>query len=255
MIQPTLLFATICSLLSACIFFAIGLSLTRRKVVSPDARLAWVLFIVWWYALAGSNLATAVLNLLGAFGLTDLSVFLTFTQVDVLATCLALFGLVYYLLYLFTGSRRILLPLTIFYIVYYILLVYYFNWCTPLSVSVGRWNVGLEYQRTQAGPFFLFVLTLLIFPEIIGSIAYFSLFFRVKDLTQKYRVALVSWSLIISLVSSFVASIAGVAELDWWQVASRLIGLAAALAMLLAYQPLGWIKLRWGISSIADEAA
>ena len=253
MIQPTLLLATLFSLLGAGVYYYIGRTLASRSVVAPDARLAWLLFIAWWYALAGTNLASAALNLLGAFGVTDLALFLTFTQIDLLATCVALFCLVYYLLYLFTGSRRILAPLIIFYIVFYSLLAYYYNWIDPAGVTVGRWEVGLVYQRPQTGPFFLVVLTLLILPEIIGSLAYFTLFYRVKDATQKYRVALVSGSILIAFLSSFMASLAGVAHLDWWQVASRLIGLAATLAILMAYQPVRWVKTRWGISSIGDE--
>ena len=253
MIQPTLLFGTFFALLGAGIYAYIGWLLGRRSVAASESRLAWVLFVVWWYALAGTNLAAGVLDLLGAFGVTDLALFLTFTQIDVLATCLALFGLVYYLLYLFTGSRRVLAPVMVFYICYYILLVYYYNWCTPSGVTVGRWSVGLVYERPQAGPFFLVMLSLLLLPQIVGSMAYFSLFYRVKDVTQKYRVALVSWSIIVAFLSSLLASIAGVAEADWWQVASRLIGLAATLLILSAYQPAKWIKTRWGISSVVDE--
>jgi hypothetical protein len=197
MISPTLFTGTIFSLFGAGLYFYIGRTLARRSAALPEARLAWTLFTVWWYALGCTNLADGVLNLLGAFGVTDFALFLTFTHLSVLATCLALFGLVYYLLYLFTGSRKILAPLMVFYIVYYVLLAYYYNWIVPLSVAVGRWSVGLVYQRPLAGPFFLFMLILLVFPEIIGSLAYFTLFYRVRDLTQKYRVALVSWSIIV----------------------------------------------------------
>ncbi len=42
---------------------------------------------------------------------------------------------------------------------------------------------------------------------------------------------------------------------EWWQIVSRLIGLGAALAILLAYEPVRWIKHRLGVASITDEAA
>src|SRR5688500_8466223 len=123
MIQPTLLFGAALSILSASIYFYVGRVLSRRHVASPDARLAWKLFVAWWYALATSTLIGAVLSLLGAFSIAGLPLFITFTQVNLLALCIGLCGLMYYLLYLFTGSRRLLLPLTLFYIAYYILLV------------------------------------------------------------------------------------------------------------------------------------
>jgi hypothetical protein len=255
MLQPTLIIGAIFSLASAGIYFYVGHSLSRRHVASQDARLAWNLFVVWWYALAGTTLAGAVLSLLGALSITDLPLFLTFTQLNLLAICIALHGLIYYLLYLFTGSRKVLAPLTIFYIAYYILLTYYINSREPVSVLVGKWNTTLAYQQSLTGPFFAVILILLVVPQIIGAAAYFTLYFRVKEATQKYRVAVVSWSIIIWFLSAFIASISGLSQYDWWQITSRLIGLSATLAILMAYRPIPWIKQRLGVASIAEESA
>ncbi|HSL29053.1 MAG TPA: hypothetical protein VK900_07635 [Anaerolineales bacterium] len=255
MIQPTLLFGAAMAILSAAIYFYVGRVLSRRRVASPDARLAWTLFVVWWYALACSTLSGALISLLGAFNLAGVALFVTFNHVNLLALCVALFGLMYYLLYLFTGSRRLLWPLAIFYILYYMSLIYFVQARVPIGVTVGRWNAGLEFQREPTGPLFLVLLLLLIFPQVIGSLAYFTLYFRVRTVTQKYRILLVSWSIIIWFSSAFLASIAGLSSQDWWQVTSRLIGLAAALAILLAYDPVPWIRRRLGVNSIAEEPA
>jgi hypothetical protein len=253
MIQPTLLFGAILSTVSAGIYYYVGRVLSRRRSASTDAHLAWVLFVVWWYALAATTLSSAILSLLGALGIAGLALFSTFTLVNLLATCVALYSLMFYLLYLFTGNRRLLGPLALSYIAYYILLVYYIQASNPTSVTVERWRATLEYQNQIRGPLFLIALLLLVFPQIIGSLAYFTLFFRVKTVTQKYRILLVSWSIIIWFLSAFLASISGLSQQDWWQIASRLISLSAALAILLAYQPPHWIKRRFGVTSIADE--
>jgi hypothetical protein len=250
--EPTLLFATIFSLTSAGIYFYVGHSLSRRRVISSEARLAWALFVVWWYALAVTSVLGGMLNLLGAMGLNSVPLFLTFTQINLLAICAALYGLIYYLVYLFTGNRKVLVPLTMAYIVYYALLMYYVNLSMPISVSVGRWSAALQYEHQPTGPFVTLILVLLVFPQIIGSLAYFTLFFRVKEATQKYRVALVSWSIIIWFLSAFIASIAGLSQYDWWQILSRLIGLGATLTILMAYQPINWIKNRLGVTAITE---
>lgn len=253
--QPTLLFGAIFSLAIGGIYYYVGRALSQRRVALPDSHLAWTLFVVWWYGLAGTTLAGGVLSLLGAFGATNLQVFVTITQVNLLAICVALYGLMYYLLYLFTGNRRLLTPLTVFYIVYYVLLVYWSQSSLPIGVTLGRWSATLKYQQQNTGPLFVIVLLLLVIPQIIGSLAYFTLYFRVKTATQKYRILLVSWSIIIWFLSAFLASISGLARQDWWQIISRLIGLGAALTILMAYQPLGWIKRRFGITSISEETA
>ena len=255
MIQPTLLFGAALASLSASIYYYVGRVLSRRRVASPDALLAWALFVVWWYALASSTLSGAVLSLLGALNLADLPLFITLTQVNLLATCIALYGLMYYLIYLFTGNRRLLVPLTLFYIGYYILLIYYVQSRIPVGVNMGRWNATLEYELPASGPLFLIVLLLLVLPQIIGSLAYFSLYFRVKTPTQKYRILLVSLSILVWFLSAFLASISGLGQQDWWQITSRLIGLSASLAILMAYDPLPWIRRRLGVSSIVDEPA
>lgn len=255
MIQPTLLFGAALSILSAIIYYYVGRVLSRRRVASPDARLAWTLFVVWWYALASNTLISALLSLLGAFNVAGLPLYITLTQVNLLAICIALHGLMYYLLYLFTGSRRLLVPLTVFYIAYYILVIYYVQSRMPVGITVGRWSATLEYAQDAQGPLFLVALLLLIFPQVIGSLAYFTLYFRVKTPTQKYRILLVSWSILIWFLSAFLASISGLSQQDWWQVTSRLIALSASLAILLAYDPLPWIRRRLGVSSIAEDPA
>jgi hypothetical protein len=255
MIQPTLFFGALLSTFTAGIYYYVGYVLSQRQASSQDSRMAWTMFIVWWYALAATTLSGAILSLLGALGIVGLPLFVTVTIVNLLATCVALFGLMYYLLYLFTGSRHLLVPLTLFYIFYYAFLIYYVLASDPVRVSVDRWRAALVYENQIKGPLFLAILLLLVFPQIIGSLAYFTLYFRIKNPTQKYRVLLVSWSIIIWFLSAFLASIAGLSELDWWQVVSRLIGLSAALAIRFAYQPPLWIKQRYNVLSIADENA
>lgn len=255
MIQPTLLFVALLSMLCAGIYFYVGRVLSRRRSSSPDSRLAWRLFVVWWYALALATFFGAILTLLGSFGITNLPLYTTVTLMNLLATCVALFGLMFYLLYLFTGNRGLIAPLSVFYILYYMLLIYYVEASTPTSVTIERWRTVLVYENQIKGPFYLLLLLLLVFPQIIGSLAYFTLYFRVEPITQKYRILLVSWSIILWFLSAFFASIAGLAQYDWWQVVSRLIGLGAALAILLAYQPPSWVKERFRVTSLAEESA
>lgn len=254
MLQPTLMIGTIFSLASAGVYFYVGHSLSQRHVASQEARLAWDLFVAWWYALAGASVVTGGLNLLGGLGITSLPLFLTLTQVAVLILCIALFSLMYYLVYLFTGNRRMFMPLILIYSAYYILLMYYINLSTPNDVSIGRWNVSLTFQQQVTGPLVTLFAILLIFPQVIAGFAYFTLYFRVKENTQKYRVAVVSWSIIIWFLSSSIASLSGFSEADWWQILSRLIGLGATLAILMAYQPIPWIKQRLGVASISEES-
>ena len=255
MIQPTLFFGATLAALSAGVYFYVGRVLLQRRPSSPETGTAWMMFVVWWFALSATTLSGAILSLLGALEIAGLPLYTTITLMNVLATCVALYGLMFYLLYLFTGNRRLFTPLTIFYVAYYTLIVYYVLASEPVRVTVNRWGAGLEYQNEIRGPLFLIALFLLVFPQILGSLAYFTLFFQVRTVTQKYRILLVSWSIIVWFLSSFLASISGLSGQDWWQVVSRLIALTASLIILLAYQPPAWVKRRFGVTAIADEQA
>ena len=252
-IQPTLLFSALFSLLTAGIYIYIGWRLSQRVISSSRAQLAWGSFTIWWYGLAATTLVSAFLSLLGAVGITSLPLYVTANYINLLIICLALCGLLYYLIYLFTGSSRSLMLLAIFYLIYYILLVYYITASTPIGVKIGRWSTPLDYHSQLTGLFFDIILILLLLPPIIGGLAYFTLYFRVSDATQKYRILLVSWSIIIWFLSPLIAQVGGLAEQDWWQLMSRSIGLAAALTILMAYLPPHWLKQRYGILSLTDE--
>jgi hypothetical protein len=252
-IPPTLLTSASFALLTAALYVYLGWRLRERVVSSSEARVAWNLFVTWWIALAATTLISGVLNLLGAFNLASLSVFITMTYINVLIICVALWSLLYYLTYLFTGNNRSLVPISVFCAVNYALLVYYITASMPTGVTVGRWSTSIEYSNRITGPFLILVLMLILVPQMIGALAYFTLFFRVKDATQKFRILLVSMSIFVWFGSSLVASLTGVSDFDWWQIASRAIRLGSTLTILMAYFPPLWIKQRYKIVSMGEE--
>ena len=252
--QSTLLFSAFFALIAAGIYGYVGWRLSKRVISSSEARLAWGSFTIWWYGLAVTTLIGGFQNLFGLVGLTNLSLFVTAAYINILPACIALWGLLYYLIYLFTGNRRLLPPLAISYIIYYVLLVYYTTASIPDRVEVGRWSTTLINRTPLRGPFFVILAVLLFLPQIIGSIAYLTLYFRVTDVTQKYRILLVSGSIIVWFLSPYAALAGGLSQQDWWQFVSRLIGVAAAATILMAYLPPRWLKQRYGIISLSDES-
>lgn len=252
MIQPTLLFGATLAFLCAGIYFYVGRVLSQRQQTSSGANMAWLMFVTWWFALALATLLGGILSLLGAFGIIGLPLYTTIFIMNWLTTCIALMGLMFYLMYLYTGKTSLIWPIGIFYFLYYGMIVYFIEASDPIGVTINRWNTSLEYENVIRGPLFYVTLFLLVSPQIIASLAYFVLFFRVKSKTQRYRILLVSWSIIIWFLSSFLVSISGQSQQDWWQVISRLIGLIAALTILFAYQPPSWIKRRFGVAAIAE---
>jgi hypothetical protein len=251
---PTLLVSASLSLLSGCVYLYVAWQLGQRIVASDPARLAWRFFVIWWFCLALTTLSTGGENLLAAFGLVSLPLSITLSYVELLPICLGLLGLLYYLTYLFSGKTRALVPMSILYACFYFLGVYYISASDPIGVVVGRWGTSLAYATRISGPLFVLVLLLLVFPQIIAGLAYFTLYFRVSDPTQRYRILLVSWSIVIWFGSGLAGTLIDAGDNDLFQLIRRAIGVVAALAILMAYLPPVWIRRRLRVVSPGEEA-
>jgi hypothetical protein len=251
MTEATLAAGGAFALLSAAVYAFVGWSLSQRKV-SPDAQLAARLFSVWWVGLAATTAAGGMLTLAAAAGIQNLAIHVTITHVNLLAICAALWGLLYYLLYLFTGKRGIFYPLTAFYAVYYVGLIYFVNVSDPIGIEVRRWNVALDYANDITGLPLQLLVAFLVLPQFFGAAAYLTLYRKVKEPTQKYRIALVGLSILIWFGSAYAGAAAGLGTSDTWQVVTRVIALGASLTIYFAYHPPGFVRRR-GIASVRDE--
>ena len=250
----TLLLDALFLVVIASVYWQVGRVTFRRKV-DGDGQLASKLFGVWWYALAGIQAVSAVTRALAYADVLDVTLYVTITYVLVLGICTAFWGLVYYLSFLLTGDRRVLMPLTAFYIAYYAFLLYYLTLRDPVDIAVTAWNVKIVYAREIAGAPRALVVLLLIVPPLAGAIGYTRLYFKVRDPTQRYRIGLVSVTLVSWFAILLVAWAVEAGEHPWWQLVSRSMGLVSALLVYAAYRPPGWIRKRWGVAAVEDASA
>ncbi len=249
MSDATLTVAVIYGVLVTILYAYVGRSVGGRQV-SPQARLAQQLFVIWWYGLAASSLIGAVQTILYINGRLSVVMFSVLGQLVLLLIIVALWGLLYYLVYLYTGSRRSIIPLSIFYVAFYVVLLA-MSLTNPVERLVDDgWSItgepALEFSRIAG----ILLTLVLIGPQIGAGLAYFRLYFKVDDRTQKYRIALVSWSIIVWFGLATLGSLAQLSDVTAWQWISRFLGLAAALTILAAYRPPGWVQRKYGIKAL-----
>ncbi|HZY71038.1 MAG TPA: hypothetical protein VFF67_08710 [Thermoplasmata archaeon] len=192
-------------------------------------------------------------SLVAAYTLPSLAAVLTLSYLEILVLCVVLWGLLGYLIYLFTG-RNFTLVLSGVYAALYVVLLYYVTASAPSAVTVTHGSVGLVTASTLSTPYLVLLGLGLLGPEIVGSILYFTLAFRTKDATVRYRVTLVSWSLIawFGIGTLPIATLLGGGPAA--QIFGRSVGVIAALVILLAYYPPRWIRDRLGVTAI-DSAS
>lgn len=253
--MATLVMGSVFSLGSAGIYAYVGSQIAGRTV-SSAARLASAMFAIWWYGLAGVSFISGVLNLCAAAGLRDLNLWLTFGMFNLLLLCAALGGLLYYLVFLYTGSRRALAPLAAFYALLYVALMYLVNLATPTHIEIGRWRAEVKYVEEFNQAYAILFVILLLVPQMLAALAYFSLFFQTTDLTQRYRIALVSGAIVLWFGVSLAVGFVGgreFSESDIWQVLSRVLSLLAPFMILVAYKPPKAWKRRFGLRSVEER--
>jgi hypothetical protein len=241
------------SFLTAILYLYIG-HVLRRRSVSPEARLANGMFVLWWQALGGLGLASVAILMLYMAGGLELWIYRTYIIVVLLGLFVALWGLQFYLMYLYTGSKRSFLPLGIFYGLLFVATMALIEFVgQPERIVDNGWALETE-PEVDLGPAFGLVFSLLIIgPQLVAAIAYARLFSKTDDRTQRYRIALITGSIIVWFGSGLVATGAQVSDELSYQLASRLIGIAGALVILMAYRPPRWIRSKYGIRSIDED--
>lgn len=247
--EAAFLLATLLSLATGAVYGYVGLRLSRRRVSGPS-RLASALFSAWWFTLAGMTLGGALVRLGARAGLVDLPMYVTWTYVSLLAICFALWALMYYLVYLLTGSRRLIAPLTALYATAYVACVYVVSAGRPESLVLERWTVKVQYASPPEPLVALVLVLALLGPPTLAAAGYFRLLFRVEGATQRYRVGLVSVTFLTWFLSATLAAASELNRVEWWPIASGLIGLLAALLIYLAYRPPGWVQRRYGVEAV-----
>lgn len=236
----TLVASSLARFIAAAVFVYIGYRMAQR-VKSGRFEGAGRAFVLWWAGVAGFVFLGAFASILAATGVTALGVFVAWRVFSYLALCAGAGGLVYYLLYLYTGRRGFMVPVAVFYTLIFLALLVQVIASVPLALEGQRWRVDLVYETPFGAPYYL-LLALLILPTTVGALAYFLLFFKTEDRLRRWRIALVSWSIAVWGLSSLLARIA---ENDWWQMFTRAgLGLFAALVILIAYEPPAGLRKR-----------
>lgn len=243
------------SVLSAVIYVYVGHLMWNRRL-EGGSKLAAQLFGVWWYSLAFVSLSSSLLILAAIVGVADLALTVSVVYVLMIVISIALWGLLYYLVYVYTGSSKWLWPLSAFYGLVAFGLIYLITWMNPTSVSVGTFALDIDYERTLTGWPVTLVTLAFSGPALAAAIAYASLYFRATGSTEKFRIAVVSSAFILWFAWSLIS---GILELNTKYpdslallVAGKVIGLMGPMLVLMAYRPPGAIRRRFNVRGL-DE--
>lgn len=244
MVSPTLLASAVLALATAVGFGFVGAILLLR---APPARghAARVLFCLFWMSAAAVWTAQGLQNLAAAFGWATFALVSALDQVTTPFYCLAGAGLLYYTLYLVTGRERLLVPILVYYLVVFALVRWSVEEAHRLAIDVKPWLVSFRYETPLQGPAYSAVVALLALPLVAAVLAHAALLLRVHDPAARYRIALTSVGLLAWILTEALSYTSGFANSNAGELTRRLVALASAGIVVLAYRPPRFARERW----------
>ncbi len=223
------------SFLVAAVYLYFAYRLSQRNV-APAARLASNQFALWWGGIGITGAISGVEVALAAAGVITLPEAQTIYFLSVLIDCAFLWGLVGFLIFVYTG-RYHLFELTAFYAWFYITVLYFVFARVPSGVSYSAGSVSLVYSVPAVPALELVIVLGLIVPEILGAILYLSLARRSPaGSAQRLRIWLVGGGILLWFaIDVFVpSSTAG------WAIVRTILELVPGAMSLIAFYPPSW---------------
>lgn len=245
----TLLLGAAVELAAAGLFARVAI-VTLRRPVSAAGRGALIAFAAWWFGASSVLAIGGAATLLGLAGVLDPTVHFALLILRALPLSGGVLGLVYYLVYLYTGSRRALTPLVALYAAHFAFTLYYFLSLAPIHVETTAWEIrAAGASPPGAGLDVAFGIALAL-PILGATAAYATLLTRLDDRTQRYRVATVSIAFAQWFLFILLGFVAGFTTRDWFFLVYTGPGLVAAALVLGAYEPPAFLRERLSVDPV-----
>lgn len=239
----TLLTGVAIGVVTTAVYIALSVVIMKRSEAIGEGG-ALRAFALWWGGIGALTAINGARDLLAALGALDPTLLETLLHLSIPPLSLGLWGLFYYLGYIFVGRRRLFVPSVALYTAVHVILVYIIVTLDPVGATVRMWDVQVEYRDGMPPALTTTLVALLIVPILVAVLGYMALFFRVHGIEQKFRIGMVSLAFVVWFGGSFLVTLTGLARLEWWGLAGRLLGLGSALLVLVAYNPPARVRAR-----------
>lgn len=194
-------------LVASLAFLFVAARLASRRMDGP-ARSANTGFAVFWSCLSLWAASAAALDVLAAFGVTPLGVWVFARYASFLLFSVGFAGFVHAMGYVYAGERWRPWPTFVAYALLAAFLVAYAAASGPAGVSVTAWRAELTYETTPRGPLYALAVGLVLLPPLFASLAYAWLYGRLESPAQKRRALLLGASLVTWFASMLATTIA-----------------------------------------------
>ena len=241
--EPTLVAGGLMTLLEGAGYLVVAALLAARSV-SPDLRLGSRLFQGWWAGIGANKVLAGLVGLGATFGLVDGPAYVAVLHLNLVLLVASLWCLTAYFAFLYTGTTRGFGALAATCALYLLFPIYNLTAAGPTGFGLGRWRTYHTVETPSPAWRSLVLLATMVVLAAGPAIAHLRLLLRLEDPAQRYRVALVSFGIVLWTVSVVFVAFPNFDTSALRQVASRAFGLVGALLALWAYRPPAWVARR-----------
>lgn len=216
--------------------------LVLRRSASDEARLALRMFATWWFSVAAVIFLAGSHTLLAILGVRDIALHTALVYAGAVPLAAALWGLLYYLVFIYTGRRSAIWPLTLAYVGFLAFELYYFASFGDRRLEETIWNVrvvGDAFPPTWIGMTFA---ALLAAPVLFVVAAYGLLLLRTLDPAHRYRLRLITFAFAQWFGVVLVGYALGWDRAEWFPIVYEAPGVLASLLVVAAYRPPRWVE-------------
>lgn len=239
----TLAGGVVLTLVTTTLFALVG-AWTWRRPAHGEARLASRMFALWWLAVGGVVLLAGAHTLVGLLGVTDLRAYVALAYLVDVPLAIALWALLYYLVFLYTGRRAAIWPLSIAYLLF-IPFAWSYTAAQGARVLVTTdWDIRAVGTATPPAWLNAAFGILLLAPVLVIVAAYGVLLARVHAPLQRYRLALTSAAFALWFTPVLAGFLLGWQSQPWFAWLYQTPGLLAAGLIVAAYRPPRFVQRR-----------
>lgn len=231
MTASTLITSVTLTLLAASLYVAVGLRYLQRERAGDGRNLRH--FALFWIALALWGTTEACWSLWVAMGAPPLAASVVLLHLKVVLGVLSFYGLVHYLVSLYTTDERALRVLSWSYLAVFAFVDGYYWWRHPTGQILDTWNAQLLYLRASE-PAYQAVVVVLFGPPLASAIAYA---LRARHATSRAQLRR------IAMVSAFFAVFFGgvllgwLIDWPWWGLVEKTLALATVAGVYMVIDP------------------
>lgn len=233
MAGSTLLLSTAITLPLAFAYLVVGAKIHRRSRIESQPALAW--FAAFWIGVGAYGMAEGAWMMAHLAGLSSWPLALFILHAKIVATVAGFGGLVVYLLAIHGVDRRRIALVVAGYAILLAALETFYSWRDPIAQEPGTWGMRLLYANNDTQPYWSVLMALMFVPPTLAALSYAALLRHADDPALRYRISLVSLSLLAFFLPAFAGWRAG--GFAWWGAVEKALSATMAVGVLLALWP------------------